>query len=455
MTLTTTKDAAENALLQGTSLTPPPPCPSDEVQWPDYRTRPARILIRNVFRHDDEFRANDAVESARIDEGPVDAIFTGPEDVCAPDLVFRKLRWGGRFAYVDKDRRQVFHIARQFNKGRGFTLEKSPESFRTGLGLPLLSSRQHYFIARKVYLVPPGEMTDRFTFDVRLVHLKQGGYAVTKQVPTYGHVVQRLRQRFPKAKLEDMVKRAHKLVDHVFPVFLTREAAFLGLLQRDLPPEYACRVPKPLGVEKGQDGLVRKLYMSWLRLGGPVLSQIEFAKQSADMLRVLHDGPGIMHLDLRLDNFVITPDGVGFVDFGSAVRVGEKLSQSPMLASLFDEMMTTSEIQQVLGKMMEAGRLTSALITGAHRKVDKAVDLFYLALQMRSPHLNPEFRNLVNFEPQSAEARRINLLTDAILRPADPARPNLISAKDVYSALQRIEQKLSGNPPRETSASAA
>jgi len=41
------------------------------------------------------------------------------------------------------------------------------------------------------------------------------------------------------------------------------------------------------------------------------IEQIEFARQSADLLRALHDDARVMHLDLRLDNFVITPPAWG------------------------------------------------------------------------------------------------------------------------------------------------
>jgi serine/threonine protein kinase len=197
-------------------------------------------------------------------------------------------------------------------------------------------------------------------------------------------------------------------------------------------------VPRVLDLEKDERGMVRRLYLNWLRSGGEPLSQLEFARQSLDLLRILHDRAGIIHLDLRLDNVVVTERGVGFVDFGSAVRVGEDLAQSPMLDTLFREMMSTSEIQRQLGRMKRAGKITSPVIADAHHKVDKAVDLFYLSLSMNQPHLNPDFENLVCYDKRSREARALARLTREILKPRDPANPRFKTAHDVLEGLKKI-----------------
>ncbi len=383
-------------------------------------------------------------------EQPVDYLAAVGGDVETPDGVFDRLRWGGQFIYLSPDQAQVMAMIRACQEHGGFAIDHGADSFRAPLfnlplpSLPGVGRKMHFMVARRVTLLPPGQVSDRFTFDVKLAQRKppERDYVVMKQVPPYYRIVQRLRERFPEATSEVLLQRAEKLAERVFPVFLTREAAFLQLLQRDLPPQYAQRVPQIIGVKNGPDGLVHKLYMTWLRVGGEPLSQLEFARQSADMLRCLHDTVGVMHLDLRLDNFVITPDGVGFVDFGSAVRIGEDLKQSPMLRSLFDEMMTTSQIQITLGKMKNTGRLTSDVILSAHRKVDKAVDLFYLALMISRPTSNPELLPLIKYDHDSEEARRIRMLTAAILRPKNPHRPSFISAGDVLKGLNRIAQKL-------------
>jgi len=382
----------------------------------------------------------------RRDAELTDLLILGPRDQLEPRDIFTRLRWGGQVVAVNTDGAALQKLATDLHGDHGFVLDTAVSTMRVGpLGLPLprLSKRLHFVVARKVMLIPPGDTTDRFTFNVRLVrHRGQDTYGVVKQVPTYSAVVKRLKEKYPDADLPVLVDRARKLVDHIFPVFLTREAGMLKLLERDLPDEYKSRVPRAVSVEKDDTGLITKLHMNWLRVGGPQLTQLDFARQATDLLRILHDHVGVIHLDLRMDNFVITPDGVGFVDFGSAVRVGEDFSESPMLLTLFDEMMSTSQIQRTLGKMKESGRVTSSAITAAHKKVDRAVDLFYLAVQINRPNLNPELTPFIRWDTASEEARRISLLSDAILRPTDPARPRFITAADVLSGLNRIERKL-------------
>jgi hypothetical protein len=253
----------------------------------------------------------------------------------------------------------------------------------------------------------------------------------------------RLRSKWPELAGEILEKRARKFSDKIFPVFLTREAAILKIVNRDLPEPYRERVPRLLEMEKDERGYARRLHLTWLRNGGEPLSQLEFARQSADLLRVLHDDVGVMHLDLRLDNFVITPAGVGFVDFGSAVRVDENLKQSPLLSNLFEELMRTSEIQRMLFRMTRTGEVTSEAISGGLHKVDKAVDYFYLAVQISSPHANPDLKDLIRFDKQSGEAKLLMQLTEQILRPADPTKPAFRSAADILQGIERVKQALS------------
>ena len=369
-------------------------------------------------------------------------------EIPEPPEVFRRLRWGGQMLLVSEDAGSLLHAARVYRAYEGFEVEAGPHSFRTGLlgvSLPLVGRRRHYLVLRKVTLIEPGQDTDRFTFDLRLVKKPEfgEGYVVMKQVPRYRRVVTRLQTRFPEATQDVLLARAEKLVKRVFPVFLTREAGFLQLIHRDLPAEYRGRVPEALGFERAPDGTVKRLYMSWLRLGGQPLSHMQFAQQSAELLSVLHDQVGVIHLDLRLDNMVIHGGRVCFIDFGSSVRVGEEIEKSPLLSSLFKEMMNTSQIQRTMGRMRDAGRLTSDVIVSAHGKIDKAVDMFYLSLQISKPVSNPELLPFIRFDPGSEVAQRIRLLTSAILRPSDPNRPHFISARDVLAGLQRVERKLS------------
>jgi hypothetical protein len=155
----------------------------------------------------------------------------------------------------------------------------------------------------------------------------------------------------------------------------------------------------------------------------------------------------VIHLDLRLDNMVVTPEGVGFVDFGSAVRVGEDISSNPLLATLYGELMKTSHIQRMLDQMTISGHVTAEHICNSRGKVDKAVDVFYLAVQFNSPHDNPDLKELIEFIPGSDEAISLQKLTKQILTPTDPQNPQIKTAKDVLRALELVSEELYGGVP--------
>ena len=125
----------------------------------------------------------------------------------------------------------------------------------------------------------------------------------------------------------------------------------------------------------------------------------------------------------------------------------ENLKQSPLLSSLFEELMRTSEIQRMLFRMTRTGEVTSEAISGGLHKVDKAVDCFYLAVQISSPHANPDLKDLIRFDKESPEARRLSRLTEQILRPADPARPAFRSAADILRGIRQLQQP---QPPGES-----
>jgi serine/threonine protein kinase len=195
-------------------------------------------------------------------------------------------------------------------------------------------------------------------------------------------------------------------------------------------------------MEKDIRGFVTSFKMNWLRNGGRPLSQIEFAMQAADLLQAVHDSAGIIHLDLRLDNMVITEQGVGFVDFGSAVRVNENLASNPMLGTLFEELMKTSHIQRMLYTMTKSGEVTASHFVNKVGKVDKGVDVFYLALQFATPHANPDLASLIHHEPNSEMAQRLAALSKTVLRPGDPNDASHQSAKDILRSLELIDRDL-------------
>jgi hypothetical protein len=376
-----------------------------------------------------------------------DYLLACDDDPHEPDAIFARLRWGGQFVYASADAGEVRATAERFVK-RGFELTQPPAVLRAPwMGIPWLGRRAHYMIARRVRLTLPKEISERFTYSVKLVndHPSTRDLVVLKEVPGIDRVSARLRHKFPDAAAELIEKRARKFTEKIFPLFLTREAAMLKILERDLPRDYAARVPRVISLEQDGRGYVRRLWMNWLRAappGGKTLTQLEFARQAADLLNVIHEKVGIIHLDLRLDNFVITEQGVGFVDFGSAVRVGENIQGNPLLATIFDELMRTSQIQRMLEKMTLNGTVTSPILNEAYGKVDKAVDLFYLAVQINLPLSNPDFSGLVSFDPKSDEAEGLGRVTQEVLKPTDPSRPAIRTAWDLLQSVNRLAQTL-------------
>lgn len=408
--------------------------------------------MRKHTRHCLVARSSEPTPAGKL----VDTLLAGPGDPKLPDETFPRLRWGGVFAFVGMSEKSVRNLAESYDSKRGFILEVPPTPIHAGPPLPGMRTAGHYFMARKVHLLQPGDTTERFTYHVELTPCAVGpntpdGYMVTKRVPTLENMVWRLRVKFPQVDIGDLEKRAEKLINHVFPTFLTREAAMLGILQKNLAPEYRDKVPRPLGIEKDSRGFVRTLHMNWMRVGGPTLSQLEFAEQSAELLTALHEQARVMHLDLRMDNMVITPDGVGFVDFGSACRIGEEIGESPMLDTLFSEMMRTSQIQRMLGKMLERGHVTNQAMADVHGKVDKTVDSFYLAVQITKPHGNPEIKQLIDFDPETPTAHALSSLTAAVLRPKNPAMAQYKSARDILRGIHRIRRRVEEDAPRRRS----
>jgi hypothetical protein len=443
-----------------------------------------RFLIKQRLTRDPEFPTSSHAftccdHNEITDEGPalVDFLVLTPDQPHAPADVFPRLRWGGQIILISEHAAPVAAAAREYaawyaerfahtddrhyegatHESPPWIIEQLPTTIKKHpLNLPFLPGKNvHYFTARKTALAEPGLATDRFTYNVYLARNPESAkingprgtnaWQVVKEVPSAERVLERLKQKFPDADLDTLKRRARKFTEKIFPVFLTRETAILKLLERDLPKHFRHKVPQVLSTEQDAQGYTRVLRLNWLRNGrghSPPLTQLQFAKQSAELLAALHDKAKIMHLDLRLDNFVITPRGVGFVDFGSAVRVGEAFPEASLLSNLFGEMMRTSQIQRMLGKMADAGQVTSEEIKNSYHKVDKAVDFFYLAVQINNPHGNPDFRGLVDYDPDSKEAFELAALTAEILRPTDPQNAKFKSARQILHGIEEIEKRI-------------
>lgn len=410
---------------------------------------PNIALVRQaVFAKDPEFKSFGDGASHYLSSGTVDFLFAGEHETLDPKATFEKLRWGGQLVYVSTDAQQVSNIAGRLSTA-GFVVDTPPTSIWHGAnifgwGIPGFGRRIHYFTARKVLMVPPGQYSDRFTYDVRLEpgEVDDQRYVVVKRVPTYESLVERLTQKFPDHPAKIISDRARKMTQTIFPVFLTREVAFLKILQRDLPEADKAKVPRVIALEKDGRGMVQKVTLNWLRKAHEPISQLDFAIQSAQLLQHLHEKANIIHLDLRLDNIVISKFGVGFVDYGSAVRIDENIADSALLSQLFTEIMRTSQIQRMLEKMSNDGTVTSEVLTQSHKRADPAVDLFYLAVQIDRPHTNPYMAELVKYEPQSLEAKLISQLVEQVLRPANAHDPKYRTSGDVLKGLLEIRHKL-------------
>jgi hypothetical protein len=425
----------------------------EEVSHDHPRVRPStpplcQTVVDRLLADNPEYRRHLTIRTPR--NGTLrDFVFATPEQPHLPEDVFPSLRWGGLYVFASRKRRQVVDLSHKLGE-YGFAVEIEPTCIHEGRRwLPFLSRKVHTLVARKTRLLPPGGTTDRFTYDVQLAPHESNGnghaaangdsWVVLKQIPALEAIVSRLRKKFPDAPDATLERNARKFTEKIFPTFLTREAAMLMILEEHLPASYARRVPRLIDVEKDDRGFVRRLRMRWLRNGGEPLPHMEFARQSADLLRVVHDIARVIHLDLRLDNFVITEHGVGFVDFGSAVRVNEDLSRNPLLSSLFGELLRTSQIQRMMEQMTLSGAVTSKTIRDGCHKADKSADFFYLAVQFNSPHSNPDLSDLIDYDPTSTEARDLARLTHEILRPANPQLPAFRSAKDILHGVERIQ----------------
>src|SRR5208282_6332098 len=93
-------------------------------------------------------------------------------------------------------------------------------------------------------------LSDRFTYHVYLHRPGDGeSHRVLKEVPTIDQVKARLHSKWPELSDELIERRAKKFSERIFPIFLTREAAILKIVNRDLPAEYQERIPQLIDME--------------------------------------------------------------------------------------------------------------------------------------------------------------------------------------------------------------
>jgi hypothetical protein len=63
-------------------------------------------------------------------------------------------------------------------------------------------------------------------------------------------------------------------------------------------------------------------------------------------------------------------------------------------------------------------------------------------VQINSPHSNPDLKDLIRYDKDSAEAKLLTKLTEQILRPPDPANPPFRSAADILGGIEKVERAL-------------
>jgi hypothetical protein len=399
-------------------------------------------VIREIFDGDDEYRAFGTVSA---DVELPDFIFASGIDEHDPKAIFPRIRWGGQFVYADPSLAKVQDAARTFAE-YGFALEKPADTVLDGWRLwPFIRNKVHYFAARKILHVPKGGLTDRFTFEVELSECHEvdhGKHVVTKRIPSVEWVVNRLHDRNSKMDLAELERRAQGLIQNILPIFLTREVAIMNRLQERLPADLRNRVPHTVRYEQDERGYVKLLQVNWLRNGGKPISQLDFAIQSAELLHAVHARAGVAHLDLRLDNMVITPEGVGFIDFGNSVHDDEDIAASPTLQRIFHDLMRSCTVQRTLHRAVQAGQVTAPYFIDAVFKVDKAVDLFYLVRQFTSPHENPDLKDFIDYQSSSKEDYELHKMTRRLFAPEDLEPGKVYTAAHVVNALRTIKRRL-------------
>lgn len=375
-----------------------------------------------------------------------------PDPATVPGQVFDRLRWGGVVLLATRSPARLCALREAFTSTPGYRLDATHlELPHPNALLRRIARPYHVCVARKVLLDPPDTLTSRYSYHLALEpHVDHPtaphGHAVVKRVPTLEQAIARLKALDPKADPGYLERTAVGLVRKAFPLFLTREAAFLKILRKRLPESMRTRVPEALDLETDQQGHVQSLTMTWLRQGPPEdgpLSLSAFALQTAELLDALHTHVGVMHLDLRLDNLLVTPHGVSIIDFGSAIRFGEDITTSRVLAKVFSQMLDASQIAADLRRLRFKKRVTSAVFRHCFDpnhpgRISPAIDLFALAHQMTRPLDNPDLVGLVDADPNQPGYAPLARLRREVLNPNKPDQPTIQTVRGLADAIANL-----------------
>ncbi|MEE9404836.1 MAG: hypothetical protein V3V20_08080 [Algisphaera sp.] len=389
-------------------------------------------------------------EAQAADADIRDFVIFDTEAQCNPRNLFDTLRWGGQILLVGPSQESVAACRSHFAGQKEWHCEQ-PDTLPEPLPLDDAHGVCHFATVRKVLLDPPWRLTARHSYEVRLVPpdppsltesvanqpLGHGseGWFVEKRIPTIDEAVSRLRQTHPTLAHDKAHHLAKRLVNTVFPLLLTREASFLKRLSRRMPQAFEHRTPKLLSMDTNPRGLVTAIRMTWLRQGGPTLAHLEFARQAADILAATHHHAQLMHLDLRLPNCVITEYGVGLIDFGSSVMIGEDLTANRAVNSVVREMLLASEITADLKRHRKKDLISNPIFDDLPHPPDPNYDLFALATQMTRPHDLPDFRGLVTFDRKSDQAATLSRLRRHVLRKPTHGNRTYTCLNDLIAVL--------------------
>ncbi|MEL7088586.1 MAG: hypothetical protein AAGL98_09145 [Planctomycetota bacterium] len=196
------------------------------------------MLLRQRLGAEARGRQVGRTSDAELD-GLLDVRLAGPGEPKEAEDAFERLRWGGVFACIDSDPSRVERLMKEYDGANGFTIEQPMDELwggPLGLRLPGITPRAFFFVARKTRLVQPGTVSERHTYDVSLVPDPDAphGFRVRKQVPAVEATVQRLIRRSPGLARDEAQVKALRLINEVFPIFLTREAKMLQAAQAAL-----------------------------------------------------------------------------------------------------------------------------------------------------------------------------------------------------------------------------
>ena len=413
---------------------PPPPAPRE------------RAALDWLLPDETEQRRHQLSEAQAPAAGLRDFILIEAASGPQIDELFDALRWGGQVLILGPNPGAVKACRQRFAGHPSWCCEQPdalPAPLTTGRGAPV-----HFSTIRKIRLERPGQLTARHSYEVSLVHRPNpgdpepgrgsAGWAVEKRVPTHEETLARLTQTHAAIAPGQTQGVVRWLIQTAFPLMLTRETAFLGRLRQRMPSHLAGRTPELLDMQKDQRGLVSRIQMTWLRQGGETLSQLAFARQAAEMLDAAHREAGLMHMDVRLGNLVVTPRGVGLIDFGTSVMVGEDLAANRTVHKVIRRTLDASEITDNLRRHREKRLLGNPVFDALPHPPTPGFDLFALVTCMTRPHELEDFRGLVAFDPHGPDAIALSRLRRRVLAPPDGQAAPLTDLSQLAAALQAL-----------------